>query len=190
MIGGNWDEVKAIDENARRRLPPGGYVVRIVNVYDVRAKEYLEIEYDIAEGDYTGYYNDLKSRFKFWGGKFIRSYKDKARPFFKGFIEAVEQSNNVKLISERGIDETQLVGLLVGVVLGEEQYIGNDGSLKTRLKVAKVTTTDHIRKGEFIVPPLKTMESVKVPETSEVIDTTVDVPTPDSFEALEEELPF
>lgn len=189
MINGNWKDVEPIDENRRRRLPAGGYVIRITNVENVAKKEYLKIEYDIAEGEHTGHYADLFERAKFWGGSFVRSYKESARGFFAGFLEAIEKSNpGVVLRSENGLDERQLIGKTVGAVLGEEEYIGNDGSLKTRLKVAKVMAADRIRAGDFTVPELKRLESVAAPPASNVIDTTQ--PGPQGFEELTEELPF
>ena len=68
------------------RLPAGGYVCGITAVEDVADKEYLKIEFDIAEGDFKNYYRDLYQSKAFWGGNFVKSYKDKALPFFKGFI--------------------------------------------------------------------------------------------------------
>ena len=41
------------------KLTPGGYICRITAVEDVPAKEYLKIEYDIVEGEFTGYWKKL-----------------------------------------------------------------------------------------------------------------------------------
>ena len=42
-----------------KRLVPGGYVCKITGVKDVANNEYLEIEYDIAEGEFKDYYLSL-----------------------------------------------------------------------------------------------------------------------------------
>lgn len=190
MIGGNWKQVDAVEEGSRRRPPAGGYVARIKTVENVPQREYLRVEYDIAEGEWMGYFADLYERAHFWGGTFYRSYKEKARGLFKGFIVAVEESNNVSIITEDGsIDELKLVGNEVGVVLGEEEYIGNDGSLKTHLKVVKTLKTERIRKGDFTVPELKKLEGQTAPAAqNDVIDTTQ--AAPQGFDELTEELPF
>lgn len=192
MIGGDWNKVEAIDEGGGSRLPAGGYVARIRNVENVPGKQYLKIEYDIAEGDYRGYYADLFERAKFWGGHFVRSYKQSAAGFFKGFLNAVEASNKVQIVQPNGdVDERQLIGKEVGVVLGEEEYIGNDGSIKTRLSVVKVMASDKIRAGEFTVPEKKKLESVAAPSGG-VIDMTAPAAQeiPQDFAQLEAELPF
>ena len=134
------------------RVKPGGYVCGITAVEDVPSKEYLRIEYDIAEGNLKNYYRNLYNSKGFWLGNFIRSYKDSALPFFKAFITAVEQSN---MGYHWNNDEKTLTRKLIGLVLGEEEYKANDGSVKTRLYVARVTSAEKIRKGDFTVPPLK-----------------------------------
>lgn len=67
------------------KLQPGGYICQITKVEDFSEKEYLKIEYDIADGEFKKYFKELSEKFNFWGGNFIRSYKDSALPFFKAF---------------------------------------------------------------------------------------------------------
>ena len=111
----NLDNVNAAEEFDR--LIPGGYVCGITAVEDVPEKEYLRIEYDIAEGKLKNYYRTLYNNKGFWGGSTIKSYKEKALPFFKGFITAVEQSNAGYKWDN---DENKLIRKLVGFVLAEE----------------------------------------------------------------------
>lgn len=66
---------------------------------------------------------------------FVKSYKQKALRFFKGFKTAVEESNRNYTFKN---DPQSLVGKFMGVVLGEEEYRANDGSVKTRLYVHEV----------------------------------------------------
>lgn len=134
------------------RLSPGGYVCRITGVQDNPEKDYLLIEYDIAEGPMKGYYESLNKACGFWGGKFIRSTKESALGFFKRFIDCVENSNAGYHWNWK---EETLVGKGIGLALGEEEYIGNDGSLKTRLYVAQMYTVNEIRTNKYKVPTLK-----------------------------------
>lgn len=130
-------------------LAPGGYVCRITAVEDVAEKEYLKIEYDIAEGEFAGHWKKLYDSKNFWGGNFIKSYKEKALPFFKGFITAVENSNPNFIFDN---DETKLKGKLIGLTLGEETYTKNDGTEGKRLYVGKPRSAEQIRKGDYSIP--------------------------------------
>jgi len=131
---------------------PGGYICRLVRVEDVPEKEYLKIEFDIAEGEFEGFYADACARSGYWFGSFVKSYKEKALPFFKGFITAVEKSNPTYKWDD---NESTLQGRLVGVVLAEEEYVTKDGEIKTRLYVSWVHSVDEIRRNNYKLPALK-----------------------------------
>lgn len=150
----NWNEVKASEDF--QRLPAGGYIVKITNVTNNEEKQYLHVEYDIAEGEFKGYWDDNAKRFGWWGGDFYRSYKDSALGMFKGFTNAVEGSNDGY---QWNWEEQSLVGKLIGVVVGEEEYIKNDGSIGTRLKVRSIKTVSDIKDKRFRMPDIK-----KLPE--------------------------
>ena len=141
------------------RLPAGGYVCKYTKVEDVPEKEYLYMEFDIVKGDYAGYYQSLFESKDFWGGKCYRSYKEKALPMFKRMCSAVNKSNNGFVFDgEINADEQKLVGKLVGLVFGEEEYMGNDGSKKTKLYVVKECSVDDIINGNFKIPELKKLK--------------------------------
>lgn len=169
----NLDNVNTAEEFDR--LTPGGYVCGITAIEDVPEKEYLRIEYDIAEGKLKNYYRTLYNNKGFWGGSTIKSYKEKALPFFKGFITAIEQSNaGYKWDS----DENKLIRKLVGFVLAEEEYRAKDGSIKTRLYVAHVTSTDKIRNGDFKVPALKKLPNSNTSSLAEFEEVINDAGVP------------
>lgn len=148
----NWDDVQE-----ESRIPtPGGYIARITHVEDVEEKEYLRIEWDFYEGEFKGANQETFDRFGFWPTSFIRSYKEKALRYFKGFKTSVEMSNRNFVFRN---DPQSLVGKYMGVVLGEEEYRSNDGKIKTRLYVAQVRSGKAIRDGDFKVPELKKLES-------------------------------
>lgn len=152
----NLDKVQEATEGIK--LVAGGYVCGIVAVSDNEEKEYLDINFDIVEGDFKGYYKALNERFgDWWGGRLIRSYKEAALPFFKAFITAVEKSNSGYTFKEEEFQK--LKGKKLGLVLSEEEYEGKDGSIKTRLYVSAVHSIEAIKNGKFEVKPLKTLES-------------------------------
>jgi hypothetical protein len=139
-----------------KRLVAGGYIAKITHVEDVLPKEYLLIEYDIASGEFAGYYKDLLDKMMFWGGKFYRSYKDTALTFFKSFLTAVEHSNNGFVWTS---DEKALIGKYVGIVLGEEEYVKKDNTIGTRLYVAETRSVDKIKSGNFKTPDKKCLKA-------------------------------
>ena len=132
--------------------PIGGFICKITSIENKQDKEYLYVEFDIAAGKFKGYFADTYQRVGFWAGKFIRSYKDTAAGFFKGFISAIEQSNKGY---KWAWDEQTLVNKMIGLVLAEEEYMGNAGEVKTRLYVAQNRSVEAIRAGDFKVPALK-----------------------------------
>lgn len=146
----NWNEVEEVKEYERPSA--GGYVCRITAVHDEAEKEYLKVEYDIAEGEHAGYFRRLYENRGFWAGSFLKSYKEKALPFFKGFLTAVAKSNPGFQFED---DENRLRGMLIGLVLGEEEYRGNDGTVKKRLYVDQIRSVNGIRGGEWELPDLK-----------------------------------
>ena len=141
------------------RLAPGGYVIRITNVEDVPASEYLRITYDIAEGPEAGHFKDTDAEYVF-SHQFIRSYKEKALPMLKAFTVAVDESNGTNFTDqiEAGFKEQQLVGKILGVVLRDEEYENNRGEVKVGLKLHSCMSADRIRKGDYKVPELKKLD--------------------------------
>lgn len=158
------DEFDKIEANEGagdfRKLIKGGYVCPIKKVIDHADKEYLEIYYDIAEGEYKDWFNDNFEKFGTWNGKFNRSYKDAAKTFFKGFTTAVEQSNPGY---KWNWDEKTLANKYIGLVLGEKEYISKTGEIKVCLEVSRNTSIDKIRSGDFKIPDLKKLKPDQKP---------------------------
>ena len=157
----NYETVQA-STGEIARPSAGGYFCKITNVVDVPYDEktnkgdYLKIEYDFVEGDFKDYYKEAHEKFGGeWWAKFIRSYKEKALGMFKHFTNCVEESNSGY---KWEWDEKSLIGKLVGLVLGEEEYEANDGSIKKRLYVKDIKTTFDIANKNYKVPELKRVE--------------------------------
>lgn len=167
------------------RLPAGAYKCVITDVVDVEDKEYLKISYDIAEGDYLGYYTELRKNHPDWEwvGAYVKSYKVKALPMLKRFCSAVSKSNGNYIFDAGSInsDEKTLVGKMIGLVLREEEYYSNSGDKRTRLVVYRECAVD-------------TVDEQKVPECKR-LEEEVSTPRPsaDEFIAVPEgsaEVPF
>jgi len=152
-------------------IPAGAYVCEIKSVTDVPDREYLLIEYDIAEGDYIGYFSERAERWDSWpsGGKMYWSYKQSALGMFKARIQAVEKSNTGYAFDD---DECTLTGKRVGLVLCEEEYRKNSGEISTRIKADRAVPVADVPK--TAVPPIRRLkEEAKSPASvfTEISDT-------------------
>lgn len=145
----NWNDV----QDDIRRPVPGGYAAKITEVVDNEDKEYLLIRWEFADGDFKGCNQETFDAFGFWPIAFVKSYKQKALRFFKGFKTAVEESNRNYTFD--CMNPAGLVGKFMGVVLGEEEYLDKEGKIKTRLYVDQVRSGKAIRDGDYKVPELK-----------------------------------
>lgn len=148
----NIDLTNVEEAQEFKALPAGGYICRLNVVQDVPEKEYLKIEFDIDEGEFKGHYQKLFASRGFWAGRMFRSYKETALPFFKSFTTALEKSNPGY---QWDSDESNLVDKVIGIVLAEEEYIGNDGTVKTKLVADRVHSIEAIKKGDYKIPPKK-----------------------------------
>lgn len=155
----DWD---AIQEAGEYENPvPGAYIAVIRGVEDVEEKEYLAIKWDFAEGTYKNANQETFDRAGFWPTILIRSYKDTALRFFKSFKTSVEMSNKGYRFDDQNVQK--LVGKYLGVVLGEEEYRKNNGSIGTRLYVAQVRSCEAVQDGNFKVPELKKLVEQAAP---------------------------
>lgn len=178
----DWDAV----QDAPARPGPGGYVCIIRDCIDEEEKEYLRVYFDFAEGDFKGTCQKANEAYGNWPayGTFIRSYKQSALSYFKGFKTSLEMTNKNYKFDENNL--AAMRGKGIGIVLGEELYTKNDGTDGKRLYVAEVRTADAIRKGDFKVPELRTAKNY----TAKAASSTA---ANDKFQNVaddESELPF
>ena len=171
----NFENVTPNYGGEGRKEVPGGYIVRITYVEDVKEKEYLRVEWDYTDGDMAGTHKDCYDNFGFWPAPLFRSYKQKAAGMFKAFIEAVSKSNDG---FEWNWNEKDLIGKWVGIVTREEEYTSNSGELKTRIIVDRVLPAVDIMNGNFTVLPVKRKEASN--RSNAVVDMTAGaVPVPE-----------
>lgn len=155
----------------------GGYVCIITGVEDVPEKEYLRVSYDIAEGEYKGFYSQRKKDMGWDCPVTIRSYKEKALGFFKGFVTSVEKSNNG--FKWDGKTESQFVKKGVGLVLRKEKYLNSKNEEKVRLVVDSIHSVDAIRNGDFKVPEMTDATNRGTGATANPFNATPTDSTPD-----------
>lgn len=146
----NYDQIN--ENGLSRKLPMGGYVCIIRKVTDVSDKQYLEIEYDVAEGEYKGIAVDAYEAWGRWGHNFRVYYTEKSLWRLKKFISRVEQTNpnftfdwnNPQCLVNKGI----------GLIIGYRQYYSNkDGSLKEALDVQDFCTASEVREDSLPKEP-------------------------------------
>lgn len=159
-----------------RRPAAGAYICAIRKVEDVAEKEYLRVSYDIIQGEFKGYYDQLRAEHPDWAsaGSYVKSYKPKALPMFKRFCSAVSKSNGNYVFDggSANADERTLVGKQLGLVLREEEYYSNDGEKRIRLIVDKEFPVDRLNDQK--VPPIK-----RLPEEADQVassDSFINVP--------------
>lgn len=165
------------------RPTAGAYICKITDVEDIKDKEYLKVYYDFAEGDFKGYYEDLRASHPdwSWAGAYVKSYKQSALSLFKRFCSAVSKSNGnfVFDAGEQNAEEKTLVGKRIGLILQEEEYESNTGDIRTRLKVAREFPVDKL--AEQTVPDI-----IRLPRNGSCDSSnSVFVPA-----GTDEELPF
>lgn len=179
----DWNNVEAKEEGFPRPTP-GGYVMQIQWAEDNVEKEYLKIFMDFAEGKFAGSGKSMEEHTGYiWGYQnVIRSYKITAQGFFKGFLSALEKSNRGFIANRFDGDENKLRGLIVGAVLGEEEYYSQKhGEVRTRLYVKALVFVDKIRNNDFRVPELKKLDRSTIP---------VEAKSVPGLQLTDEECPF
>ena len=169
-----FNDVKASDEGGARPTA-GGYVCVITKAEDHPDREYLLVEFDISEGENAGYCSERAGRYGSWPalGKTYRSYKGSAVGMFKSFTQAIEGSPENKGY-RWDWDEKKLAGKTFGAVLGEEEFLGSDGSVRTGLKLTSCKTSDAIRAGDFRIPPVKKLKESERPASGAFTDIAPD----------------
>ena len=165
----NWASVTASTDGDFEKLPAGPYVAVITEATDNEDKQYVEIVYDIAEGEHKGYYSDDWGKSHPYAHHIFMSYKDTALGMLKGRLEAI-QASNPGFDAFAAWDAGRLDmfrGRLVGINLQEEEYERNDGDTGVRLNVVQVVDAQRVRDGLVKTRERKTLDAKKahVPTT-------------------------
>lgn len=169
----NWENIQGVESS--NSLPAGAYVCKILKVEDFNTqdKQYLRIEFDIYEGDYKGYYLRLFQNKRKWYGTYFRSYDERSLKYFKGFITAVQESNNGYVWN---FDEQTLVNKLVVFVFGYEEYLDDNGNIKQSLKPRFVHSIKALKEGKIKLPEVKRLVREIPKPTSSIYQNYQDTP--------------
>jgi hypothetical protein len=176
----NYDKVTEAGEF--KQLKPGIYPLVITDVKDNAEKEYLEIYYEIADGENKGYFAAAKEALGKDISKECRSYKESALPFFKAFIVAVEKSNQGYSFVKTW-DESTLKGKYVIGVFGEEEYLDNDHNLKVICALQEFRSIPAFKEGKLKVPELKKLPEDQRPKEVVAGTAPINTATPDQAPA-------
>ena len=175
-------------------LPAGGYIAKIIEVDDRTWAGHSEpahlIHMDIAEGEHMAIYQknnqgaDKPRWLSYWFAEPTESSPDWLLSKVGGIQTSLMESNDKVNLS----DSHSWKGKYVGVVVGDEEYESNSGTVYTRPYVNYICSTGRIRKGEnqpggYKIPKLKKLEVV----TPKPLSSTE---MPDSFSAAEDDIPF
>lgn len=183
-LGRNYDSVKGIQTGEYHRLPPDGYVCKVLDAVESRTKTgkpLLVLTLDIAEGKYKDFFKgNLDKAPKMF--QLIYSKDGSISPFFKGLLTNFERSNPTLKVVGDYFDEKILVGMFIGVIFGEEDFIYND-EVKTAVKPQYSLAIDRVRDKRFTIPPRRKIER-RSPISSKLDEDFGDV------EIKDEQLPF
>ena len=175
-------------------LPAGGYIAKIIEVDDRTWAGHSEpahlIHMDIAEGEHMAIYQknnqgaDKPRWLSYWFAEPDKGSPDWLLSKVGGIQTSLMESNDKVNLS----DPHSWKGKYVGVVVGDEEYESNSGTVYTRPYVNYICSTIRIRKGEnqpggYKIPKLKRLETV----TPKPLSSTE---MPDSFSAAEDDIPF
>lgn len=156
----DYENTKAYTDSVQ--LPRGGYVCKITGT-KIEEGDYgqrIKIAFDIAEGDYAGYFQDKYSRNtnedKKWPGVYTLNVpKDDgteqdgwAKRRFRTFTNALEDSNPGYHFDW---DETKFKGKLVGLIFNYREYSFN-GNTGMTPNAAKAASIGDIKEGKFKIP--------------------------------------
>lgn len=165
IIPSNWNEIEAKEVGDFINLTPGGHICKILDIREHTSESTgntsLKVSVDIEEnGDFDGYFkkqydNNMLSERK-WPSGAVRylSLKEEQTAYLKGFITAVEKSNNVKLAEpDKELNYEKFKGLKIVGVFGLEEYENDKKEIKTTTKLTNFRSLDKL--SEVKIPKVK-----------------------------------
>lgn len=164
-------------------LPAGGYICKIVrpvlNDNPSEGKANIELNVDIAEGEYKGYFQTLEDRYGFWGLRGWMSFKDDQLGRFQQTCVALCNSNpglQFNPFAAGGVDIDILTDKVIGVVIGKAEYRSNSGDIREKNVVSYFTEVERIRNKKFKVPELQKIKEDKKNDWIKVDSSLEEIP--------------
>lgn len=195
----HYNGAKAEKAVTSEKLPAGAYVAQIMGAevaeYDWGSK--LIISFDIAEGDYRGFFAaDWKNNTnpdRKWRGVYRATIPDEGSEWFNsqkrtfnGIMYALENSNSGYTFDW---DESKLKGLKIGVVFGEREweYNGNTGWTTECRFLADV---DSVRADKIKLPKPKPLSNGNSQSSYTGSSNQSQTASSADYSALDDDLPF
>lgn len=162
----DWENVQPIEIGEFESVELGGHKVVIVDARlytsELTNNTSLKVSVDLAQGDkQAGYfkkqYDENPNADKKWSNGATRylSLKKESLAYTKGFITALEKSNNgFKFDTTK--DWEQLKGLVCAGVFGLEEYQDQEGEVKTATKLTQFRSLDKLN--EIKIPRVKLID--------------------------------
>ena len=185
----DYDDVRVGEP---RILPAGGYICKILKAEETESrtgKPMLKVYFDIADGEFSGYFKEMFQNWKslsddpqsvtwpFTGTKWIMFFNNegKTNRDFKSFCTALEDSG-ITVWRNDTFDAGALKDANVGMIFRREEHEYNNAR-SWRTMPFGFRSVKTIEDGAYNVPEDKPLPPQTYTET-------------DSFEALDEDLPF
>ena len=193
----DYDSTASFGEG-RKSLPADGYICKIKKAEEMKSKsgkDMIHIAFDIAEGEYEGYFMNLFNtrkeraempsnvKYPFEGQMWImcNDYEDdtKTSRKFKGLCTSLEESGLTVWNSKGEFLVDNLKGAKIGIVYQNQEQEYN-GETYWRAIPWACRSVETIKSGDFFMPEDKPLE------TKEEVNTGVQNFTP----LTDDEIPF
>lgn len=208
MIGiTGYKQAEATSFSELPKLQPGGYVLKILNV-KVEPTDWgsrLAIQFDIAEGEFKGFFDKLyKATPDEWENKKWKGSKRLSIPhntgddakfkkslgYFKSQIQAFENSNaNLHIDCERDWDENVLKGKLVGALFNEKEW-EKDGKKGWSTQCKRFVPANDIRSGNFTIPKREELKNKPSTASNDSFDPNANLSDFVEINAGDDTVPF
>ena len=169
----DYDKTKAYSDFPT--LPKGGYVCKVMGaaIENNGNGDYIKISFDIAEGEYAGFYaTDYRSQQtedKKWRGNYLLNiplddgseHDGWTKRKFKTFTEALEDSNAGYHFDW---DESKFKGKKVGGLFNIREYQKSNGEIGEATNLAQLCAVEVVRSGKARIPKDKRLAETPVPD--------------------------
>lgn len=149
----DWTSVEASTDGDYKSIKAGAYVGVITEMVDITSREYVQLVFDIADGEFKGYFSDSFYANKPWAHNMVLSYKDSALGMTKGRLQTIQECNpGFDPFAAWDADRWDMFkGRKVGLVLREEEYWNkNDREFKLGSpKCFKLCKLEDVTSGKY-----------------------------------------
>lgn len=184
-----YDEAPAFTGESQQ-LPKGKYICVIKQVAETESSNgnrQFVILYDIAEGEYKGFFQKLFDSDKAqnpstakWRGVFKQNMDGKGTSWLKGVITSIERSNAFVFPWDKERNEKTLAGKKFGGIFRRRQYEAENGNRPIVTELFRIRSVAGLEEAE--VP-----EDELLPEGSRtVMNASAPVPDSDGFMSIPE----